>query len=332
MNLNSTSARPLSSTRAAAPLVQANVAEGAATTVGQLIGTHARARLTPGLLVKDAALSGVANVPFDGLFSSQAYRRGELKANEYLAKVAANSVGMAVWTGGAALAAALLAPVGLPALAVGIAGFALGMTSQGLFDRLAGQKLATALADALPEQKVKPVADAFTKFIANPLNDYVWRPLVDTAKQHKLLATGVAGALALKFPGAAKALGREALTMGGGLAAGVALDVGVLTPLLGASKEPFEAKSAEGAEATPIAPQWVEFYRTVLAKAEAQGATPLEAPDVARAYMVRTLETNGVATQEAEAMAAEMAAAAENEPAPKVGGSKRPGGLLRTSG
>lgn len=329
MNVNRTSAvqPPLRAPRvASAP----RIAEDAVSTVGRLMGTHARKQLSAGALVKDAAVGGVANVPFDGLFSSQAYRRGELKANEYVARVVSSSVGGVVWTAGGALAGALLAPLGLPALAVGIAGFALGMTAQGLFDRFMGYPMAKKLAELIPEKSAKPLADGFTKYIANPLNDYVWRPVVDTVKENKLLAAGVAGALALKFPGAAKAIGKEALSMGGGMAAGLALELGVVTPILGEAKDPFEREQPAEAEGLALDPKWIDRYQALLAKAHSMGASPAEAEQAAKTYFVRALESNGAPAEEAEALVAAIAKAAETQAKsePRAQGRAMPPGML----
>ncbi|HEY9856762.1 MAG TPA: hypothetical protein V6D05_13545, partial [Stenomitos sp.] len=170
------------------PAQPAKVASEVSSTVGRVLGTQVRDTLKPSMLAKDAVMGGVSNIPFDGLFNSQAYRRGELKANEYVARILGNSIGFGAWTIGGAVAGLALAPLGLPALAVGILGFAAGMTSQELFDRLFGHKITEKIAAALPEKDVKGLADTFTKYIANPLNDYVWRPVVDTVKGHKVLA------------------------------------------------------------------------------------------------------------------------------------------------
>ncbi|HEY9900041.1 MAG TPA: hypothetical protein V6D00_12745 [Pantanalinema sp.] len=322
MNVNRTSAvqRPLRAPRvASAP----QLAEDAVSTVGRLMGTRARKHLSAGALIKDAAVGGVANVPFDGLFSSQAYRRGELKANEYVARLVSSSVGGVVWTAGGALAGVMLAPLGLPALAVGIAGFALGMTAQGLFDRFMGYPMAKKLAELIPEKGVQPIADAFTKYVANPLNDYVWRPVVDTVKENKVLAAGVAGALALKFPGAARAIGKEALTMGGGMAAGLALELGVITPALGEAHDPFERPEQQEAD---VDPQWLSRYQALLDKASSMGATPEEARQAAQAYLVRTLESNGAPQEEAMALVAAMDRATQARPASE--GKSFPPGML----
>ncbi len=302
------------------------VASEVTSTVGRVLGTHARDSFKASALAKDITLGGVSNIPFDGLFSSQAYRRGELKANEYVARVVTSSIGGGIWTLGGAIAGIALAPLGLPALAVGILGFAAGMTGQELFDRLLGNKLAEKIAAALPEKDVKGLADGFTKYIANPLNDYVWRPVVDTVKEHKLLAAGVAGALALKFPGAAKAIGREALTMGGGMAAGMGISLGVLNPLMGPNHIPFEKEAAEEAEG--LDPKWVEAFQTVVGKLEAKGATRDQALQVAKQHFQKTMVENGAPAAEAQALVAAIAQAASAQPQAKASGKQLPPGML----
>lgn len=297
-----------------------------ASTVGRVLGTHGRDTLKPSLLAKDIAIGGLGDIPFEGLFASQAYRRGELKANEFVARVVSGSIGGGIWTLGGALAGIALAPLGLPAVAVGILGFAAGMTGQELFDRLLGNKLAEKLAASLPEKSVKGLADGFTKYIANPLNDYVWRPVVDTVKGHKLLAAGVAGALALKFPGAAKAIGREALTMGGGMAAGLGISMGVLTPLMGEHRLPFEKEAA--AESEGLDPKWVAAFQTTLGKVEAKGATRAQALQFTSQHFLKTMVENGAPEAEAKELVAAIAQAATAKPQAKANGKQLPAGML----
>lgn len=308
------------------PAQPAQVASEVSSTMGRVLGTHARDTFKPSLLAKDIAIGGVSNLPFDGLFNSQAYRRGDLKANEYVARVVASSIGGGVWTLGGAVAGIALAPLGLPALAVGILGFAAGMTGQELFDRLLGNKLAERIAANLPEKDVKGFADAFTKYIANPLNDYVWRPVVDTIKGHKVLAAGVAGALALKFPGAAKAIGKEALTMGGGMAAGLGISMGVLNPLMGPNHIPFEKEAA--ADSDTLDPKWVNAFQTTLGKLEARGATRAQALALTSQHFVKTMVENGAPEAEAKALVAAIAQAATAKPQAKASGKQLPAGML----
>lgn len=308
------------------PAQPARVATEVTSTMGRVLGTHARDSLKASALAKDIAIGGLSNIPFDGLFSSQAYRRGDLKANEYVARVVTSSIGGGIWTLGGALAGVALAPLGLPALAVGILGFAAGMTGQELFDRLLGNKLAVKLAEAIPAKDVKGLADGFTKYVANPLNDYLWRPVVDTIKGNKVLAAGVAGALALKFPGAAKAIGREALTMGGGLAAGMGISMGVLTPLMGANHLPFEKEAP--AETEGLDPKWVEAFQTVVAKLESKGATRQQAIEVAKQHFQKTMVENGAPLADAQELVTAIAEAATSKPQAKAAGKQLPAGLL----
>ena len=116
--------------------------------VGNMLGTTVRESLDPKAIAKDALNCGVSNIPFDMLFSSQAYRRGDLKANEYVAHVVADSIGFSTWTVGGAVATFALgpaitaglafAPAWVPVVAVGAVGFAAGMLFQDLFDRAFG--------------------------------------------------------------------------------------------------------------------------------------------------------------------------------------------------
>lgn len=307
------------------PAQPRQVASEVGSTVGRVLGTQARETLNASVLAKDALMGGVSNIPFDGLFNSQAYRRGDLKANQYVARILGNSIGFGAWTLGGALAGLALAPLGLPALAVGILGFAAGMTSQELFDRLFGHKITEKLAEAIPEKDVKGLADAFTKYVANPLNDYVWRPVIDGVKGHKVLAAGVAGVLALKFPGAAKVIGKEALTMGGGMAAGMGISMGVLNPLMGPSKTPFEK---EEAPTESLDPKWVDAFKTVVAKLEAKGATPAQAQGLAQQHFVRTMVENGAPEADARELVAAIAQAAAAEPRTQATGKTLPAGML----
>lgn len=298
-------------------------------TVGRMMGTTVRDSLAPGLLARDAALSGLSNIPFDGLFSSQAYRRGELKANEYAARILGDSVGFGAWTVGGALAGVALAPLGLPALAVGILGFAAGMTTQEIFDRTIGHTITKKLAGLISEKSAKPLADAFTKYIANPLNDYVWRPVIDGVKGHKFLAAGLAGALALKFPGAAKVVGEQALTMGGGMAAGLAINLGVITPAFGASEVPFEKKEAAD---DGIDPKWIATFNTARKRLADGGATPEKAVEGAYNFFVKTMVTNGATQEDATNLVTAIAKAAlqQDKATAKTAGNGKayPAGLL----
>ena len=196
-------------------------------TVSRAMGMHVPTSLSPKVLVQDMKTDVVASIPFDALFTSQEYRRGELTAKEYVAKTLSTSISSIAWTGGGALMGALLAPVGLPALAVGIAGFATGLVATEIWNRTIGQDVTKAIESVIPEGLAETAAEIFTKAIANPLYDAVWKPLTETLKpvfswamQNKITAGAALGGLALIFPKAAKAIAPAVHTMAGGMAAG----------------------------------------------------------------------------------------------------------------
>lgn len=224
-------------------------------TVSRVVGAHAPQRLSPAVLAKDVKTGVVSSIPFDALFSSQEYRRGELSAKQYVAKTLSTSISAAAWTVGGALMGAVLAPVGLPAIAVGIAGFATGLVANEVWNRTAGKHVTEALESVVPEALAEPVAEVFTKAIANPLYDAVWKPLTEAvspvfrwAMQNKLTAGAALGGLALVFPNAARAIGPEILTMTAGTAAGLAFTGKVLDPMLPPVEEPVRTPAkASGA-------------------------------------------------------------------------------------
>ncbi|GEM_PF-2680097 len=228
-------------------------------TVSRVMGAHAPQSLSPALLVQDAKIGVVSSIPFEALFASQQYRRGELSASQYVAKTLSNSVSAASWTLGGTLMGALLAPVGLPAIAVGIVGFATGMVANEIWIRTAGKHVTSALENALPEALAEPFAEVFTKAIANPLYDAVWKPLTNMLKpvlgwalRNKIAAGAAVGALAMVFPGAARAIAPEVVTMVAGTAAGIAFTGKVLDPILPpleehAPESPAKAPKASGA-------------------------------------------------------------------------------------
>lgn len=227
-------------------------------TVSRAMGAHVPTSLSPKLLAKDVKTDVVASIPFDALFGSQEYRRGEITAKEYVAKTLSTSVSSIAWTVGGAMMGALLAPVGLPAVAVGIAGFATGLVATEVWNRTVGDDITKSLESVIPEAVAEPVAEVFTKAIANPLYDAVWKPLTETLKpafrwamQNKVTAGAALGGLALLFPKAAKAIGPEVLTMAGGTVAGIAFTGKVLDPILppvedAPRKAPVKAAQASG--------------------------------------------------------------------------------------
>jgi hypothetical protein len=213
-------------------------------TVSRVVGTHAPQTLSARALAQDVKVGVVSSVPFEALFASQEYRRGDISAKEYVAKALGNSVNFASWTVGGAVAGALLAPVGLPALAVGIAGFATGMVASEVWNRTVGKHVTKAIETAVPEALAEPVADVFTKAIANPLYDVIWKPLTKTvgpvfgwAMKNKVAAGAALGGLALAFPNAARVVAPEIITMAAGTAAGMAFTGKVIDPILPPSEE-----------------------------------------------------------------------------------------------
>lgn len=200
----------------------------------RVVGTHG-AKLSRDELVREVKAGVLVSAPIEGIFESQAYRRGEIEANEYVGRVVANSLGFGMWTVGGAVAAAALAPIGLPAFLVGAAGFAAGMVANDIWDRTFGASIVKVTKEMLPASAARPLADGFTRFVANPLNDWVWKPVSGFVKQHKVL-TGVMLALAAcRFPGAAKAVGKEVGTMAVGTAAALGVQLGVLDRVLPAA-------------------------------------------------------------------------------------------------
>ena len=289
-------------------------------TAGRILGTAARDSLQIKALASDLAIGGVSNIPFEGLFASQQYRTGKLKANEYIAQILANSATFGAWTAGGAVATAALAPLGLPALAVGVVGFAVGMSAQGLVERLFGNKLRKSLAAAIPESSVKGLVDGFTRIVANPLHDFVWKPVSGTVMDNKLVAAGVAGALALRFPGAAGSIGKEALTMAGGLGLGMGIEAKVLDPLVGPAPDPF-GLNQEPAEASPLAsesvePGWVVAFQRVEKAMLGRGFSPDQARVQAQEAFVKAMVEDGAVRSEAEALVAKIAGTPDTSGAP----------------
>jgi len=290
-------------------------------TAGRILGTQARDSLQIKTLASDLTVGGVANIPFEGLFASQQYRTGKLKANEYVAQILANSMTFGAWTAGGAVATAALAPFGLPALAVGVVGFAVGMSAQGLVERLFGDKLRKGLADAIPESSVKGLADGFTRFVANPLHDFLWKPLSGTVMDNKVVAAGVAGALALKFPAVAGAIGKEAVTMAGGLALGMGIEAKVLDPIAGPAPDPFglqeeAAPTREALAEQSIEPGWVVAFQRVERAMLGRGFAPEQAKVQAQQAFVQAMVEDGADRREAEALVATIAATPDTAGAP----------------
>lgn len=209
----------------------ANVGEQARRVVG--LAGH---KMTRDELVRDMKVGVAFQAPFEAIIEGQSYRKGEIKANEYVARIVANSLGFATWTLGGAAATALLAPMGAPAFLLAAAGFAGGMIANDLFDRTFGAAMVKVLKDVLPEEKCKGFADGFSKYISNPLTDYVWKPVSGFVMKHKVISGVALGALALRFPLAAKAVGREVGAMAIGTAAALGLQLGVMDRFIPAAE------------------------------------------------------------------------------------------------
>ena len=71
-------------------------------TLGRVVGTQGAKAFKPSQVMKDVRVGVVGSVPSDALFASQKYRRGEVKANEYVGEVLNTSLGMGAWTVAAA--------------------------------------------------------------------------------------------------------------------------------------------------------------------------------------------------------------------------------------
>lgn len=172
--------------------------------------------------VRDLKWGAVGNLPTEAIFDSQKYRVGKRKANEYVAGVLSKSIGFIGWGTASAVAGVAIAGLGLPAFAAGLIGFTAGSVGYDLFNRTFGQPLTRELAKRIPEQTAKPVANAYTRFVANPIHDWVWKPIANTWKDHKWVVVGLGGLLALRSPQSAWGLLKFGGTMiGGSIAAGV---------------------------------------------------------------------------------------------------------------
>lgn len=205
----------------------ADVAQRAKNILGTAEGVMSRDQL-----VREVKSGIVISAPMEAVFESQNLRTGKIQANEYVGRVAANTLGFGTWTLGAAGAAALLAPLGLPAFAVGVAGFAAGMLANDLWDRTFGQAIVSIAKERLTDAQARPAAEAFVKYVANPLHDYLWKPVSGFVGDHKVLAGVLLGAAALRFPGAARAVGREAGKMALGTAAALGVQATVVDRVL----------------------------------------------------------------------------------------------------
>lgn len=275
-----------------------------------------------GVLSRDQLMTdvkwGVAiSAPMEGVFNAGAYRRGEINASKYTATILANSLGFGAWTVGGALAAAALAPVGLPAFAVAVAGFAAGMIANDLWDRTFGQAMIKILSDRIPNKVVKPFADFFTKFVAAPLTDWVWNPIKNVVMKHKIAAGVVVGGAMLLPPlrPLAKGLAREAGVWIGGSAIALGAQFAVINRILPAADKDKPAADTKGdaqdAEALKILE---DAYTTAVSKFKEKGATDAQADAAAQKWLIQTLQDNGAKLPDAQAL---VKAAAEDLKAKK---------------
>lgn len=205
---------------------------GALERLGELTGTRAHAKLSADKLVREGAIGAITSVPFEAIFEAGAYRRKEVDAKTYTAKVLSNSIGFASWTIGGALAAAAVAPLGLGAFATGVVGFGAGMVANDLFDRLCAPTLRAELARRLPEAGCKAFAEPFTRYVAGPLTDYLWTPVSGFVKEHKVLTGAALFVAACRFPAAAKVVGREGAVWVLGGAAAIGVQLGLIDRVL----------------------------------------------------------------------------------------------------
>lgn len=277
----------------------------------------AAATLTAKQVMTDAKVGVIVSAPMEVVFNSQAYRKGELTGAKYVATIVANSLGFATWTIGGALAVSALAGFALPAWGVAVAGFAAGMIANDIWDRTFGKAITKILGDRLPEGPCKKFADVATKYFANPLYDHVWTPVKNAVMGHKVLSGVLLGGLALKFPMAAKAIGREASVWVAGTAAALGVQMGITNRIL-PSKE--EAKPATAAAANDDDAKTLEVlqtaYKTAIDKFKSAGATAEQADASARKWMVQTLCDNGATLEDAQKIV-KVAADAARKAAPK---------------
>ncbi|HEY9857376.1 MAG TPA: hypothetical protein V6D05_16655, partial [Stenomitos sp.] len=113
---------------------------------------------------------------------------------------------------------------------------------------------------------------------------------------------------------------------GGGMAAGMGISMGVLNPLMGPSKTPFEKEAAPEAEA--LDPKWVESFQSVVGKLQAKGATPAQALETAKQYFTKTMLDNGAPEADAKQLVEAIAQAATAQPQAKATGKALPAGML----
>lgn len=218
--------------------------DGLANRAGRVLGLKATP-LDPRHLAKEIKFGVVSGVPVEALMISQAYRRGDITAKTYAAQTISNSISFGAWTVGGALVGAMV-PGG--SLIGGALGFAGGMLSHSAWNRTVGKHVTSFFEKVIPEGVAKAFGDNFNRFVANPLTDYVWKPVTGAIKKHKVLA-GILGAGALMMlPGPLRVgLLKAGVTMAGGTALGLAGDAFVLDKFLPAAP----AQPGQGAKEAP---------------------------------------------------------------------------------
>jgi len=198
----------------------------------QRLAGLAPSRMTADQFLGDVKAGMITDIPLEGIFASQKFRHGKIQANEYVGRVIANSLGVAAWTAGGALAGAALAPLGLPVFLAGAAGFAAGMIATDLWDRTFGTAIVTVTKEKLTDAQARPAAEVFVNYVANPIHDYIWKPITSLIGGNKILAGTALAAAAVRFPGAAKGVAREVSKMAVGPAAGVGVQMGLTDRVL----------------------------------------------------------------------------------------------------
>jgi hypothetical protein len=218
---------PINASRPIAAPASSGVAERAKRLAG-LSGV----RMTRDQFVGEVKAGVAFSLPLEGMFESQKFRRGEIKANEYMGRVTANTLSNIAWVAGGAVSAAALAPFGLPLFVTGAAGFAAGMVANDLWDRTFGASIVKVFSEQVSDAQARPAAEAFVKYVANPVNDYFWKPVTGFVGNNKVLGGVMLALAAVRFPGAAKAVGKEVGKMAVGTAAGLGVQLAVTDRVL----------------------------------------------------------------------------------------------------
>lgn len=189
-------------------------------TLENLVGTSVD-QLTLKGLVKNTPMSAVSGLPIEAVSSVQDYRTHKLKANQYVAKVATNSIGWAAWGLGSTLVGGALMALGAPGILVGGAAMGAGLLCGTLWSRTGGAALLKPLANLIPEKVARPVANVFAA-ITGPVIDHVIKPLTNLWNHHKGLCIGLGAGLlaavgtlvAFRFPALGARIGKAVLTVG----------------------------------------------------------------------------------------------------------------------